>query len=116
MPKQELQEEIGAEGYGPAKYRCLGEQILIKRIDAEDEMTPGGVVKPEITRLKSNRGIVMALGEGRMIGSEFMPFPLQVGDKVLFARHGGTDVEVEGEMYILLHWKQVYLVENGPIN
>lgn len=95
------------------KYRCLGEQILVKRIDTEDEITPGGVVKPQIARVKSNRGIVMAIGEGRMIGSQFVPFNLEVGDTILFSRHGGTDVELDGQTFILLHWKMVYMVENA---
>lgn len=98
---------------GSSKYRCLGEQILVKRIDTEDEVTPGGVVKPQIARVKSNRGIVMAIGEGRMIGNQFMPFNLEVGDTVLFSRHGGTDVELDGQTFILLHWKMVYMVENA---
>lgn len=94
-------------------YRCLGEQILVKRIDLEDDVTPGGVVKPQIARVKSNRGIVMAIGEGRMIGNTFVPFNLEVGDTVLFSRHGGTDVELDGLTYILLHWKMIYMVENA---
>lgn len=95
------------------RYRCLGEQILVKRIDLEDEVSPGGVVKPQIARAKSNRGIVMAIGEGRMIGNNFVPFNLEVGDTVLFSRHGGTDVELDGQMYILLHHKMIYMVENA---
>lgn len=124
MPKQELQEDAesiavaamaadtkpGKAFYFP--YRCLGEQILVKRIDAEDEKTAGGVLKPEIARLKSNRGIIMALGEGRIIGSAFHPFQLHTGQVVRFSRVGGQDIEVDGENFILLHWKQVYLVES----
>ena len=97
------------------KYRCLGEQLLISPLPDSEDMTSGGIVKPQIARLKPNRGIVIAIGEGRMIGTEFMPFTLQPGDKVLYSRYGGTDVEVEGESFILLHWKQIYLVENAEV-
>jgi len=124
MPKQELQEDTEAkkefveawrkEQPNPTHYfpyRCLGEQILVQRIDSETETTTGGVVKPEIARLKSNRGIVMAVGEGRIIGNEFQPFNLRPGQVVRFSRVGGQDIEVDGQNFILLHWKQVYLVE-----
>lgn len=98
---------------------CLGEQVLIKRVDVNDELTDGGIVKPQIARLKSNHGIVYAVGEGRMIGNAFVPFNFGPGDSVLFARAGGTDIEVDGELFILLHWKMVYVLHrrnNGKSN
>jgi|SRR5215469_1187124 len=111
VPKFELNRADSPKGhYFP--YRCLGEQILVQRIDSETETTAGGVVKPEIARLKSNRGIVMAVGEGRIVGNEFQPFNLRPGQVVRFSRVGGQDIEVDGQNFILLHWKQVYLVES----
>ena len=92
-------------------YECLGEQILVKRIETDDEITKGGVYKPQVARLRSNLGEVVAVGEGRMVEGRYIPFKLKAGDRVRFSRYGGTDVSIDDENYILLHWKQIYLRE-----
>ena len=94
-----------------SRFRCLGEQILVRRLDTADEMTAGGLVKPEVSRQRSTRGEIVAVGEGRMIGQGFLPFDLNPGDKIRFSKHGGTELELDGEVLLLMHWKMVFLIE-----
>ena len=110
MPKQELQEQTEHRSIAE-RFECEGECVLVRRIDVEDEKTPGGVIKPEIARLRSNRGEVVAVGEGRVIGGMWLPMNLKEGDKVRFSRYGGTEVPLDDETLLLLHWKQIYLRE-----
>lgn len=107
MAKALAQEKSIAE-----RFKCLGEHVLLRRLDVDDMVTAGGIVKPEIARQRSNRGEVVCVGEGRMIEGAFAPFELTPGDKVRFSKYGGTEVDLDGEMLLLLHWKQIYLVEN----
>jgi chaperonin GroES len=99
-------EEAGQE------WDCLGEQVLVRRIEDEADLTPGGIVKPQIAKLTSNKGIVVAVGEGRLIGDQLIPWgeTLKPGDEIRFSRHGGTDVPMDdGEVLLLFHWKQIFL-------
>jgi len=104
--------ERGIENLLAPEWVCLGENVLVRRIDVDDEKTPGGIVKPEIAKQKSNRGIIVAVGEGRFIGNQFVPFgdSLLAGDEVRFTKYGGTEVPMDdGETLLLLHWKQIFL-------
>ena len=90
-------------------YECDGENILIERIEQQDELTAGGLVKPNVARLRSNKGTIVALGEGRFMGNQFIPFTHQIGQTVFFSRYGGTEVPIGDKTYLLVHWRQVYL-------
>lgn len=100
-------EEIAEE------FECLAEQVLVRRIASNDELIPGTkLVKPQMAQLTSNRGIVVAVGEGRLINGHFVPWgdTLMAGDEVRFSRHGGTDVPMDdGEILLLFHWKSIFL-------
>lgn len=89
--------------------RCLGAMVLVRRLDIEDELTKGGIVKPEIARMRSQRGEVVLAGPGEFVSGTFVPVDVEVGDTVLFTRYGGTDVEIEGEKLTLVHYRQLYL-------
>ncbi len=94
------------------RYECIGECVLVEPLEEKDEVTPGGIVRPEIARRKSNKGRVVALGEGRLIEGRWMPLNLFVGDIVEYSKLAiGMDKEIDGKMYLKLHWKQLDLVD-----
>lgn len=94
------------------RFECIGECVLVRRIEAADEVTDGGIIKPEISRQKSNRGEIVALGEGRLIEGHWMPLNLHIGDIVHFTKHAvGMEVEIDKQLYLKLHWKQLHLLE-----
>ena len=94
------------------RFECIGECILVRRLEKEDDITPGGIHKPQIARQKSTRGEVVAVGEGRVVGGIWMPMNLKPGDIVLFSRYAdGTEVMIDGEIYLKFHWKQIHLRE-----
>ena len=109
--KTETQERTDVRPIGE-RFECIGECVLLRRIEETDEISDGGIVKPEISRQKSHRGEVVALGEGRLIEGRWMPLDLRIGDVVRFSKHAiGVEEEIEGVVYLKLHWKQIHLKE-----
>ena len=77
------------------KLNPLDDRVVIEPLSAE-ETTAGGIVLPDAAKEKPQRGKVIAIGPGRLLDSgERCPVALAIGDEVLFAKYGGTDIEIE---------------------
>ena len=77
--------------------RPLGDKIVIKVIE-DAEQTSGGIFIPDSAKEKSQKGKVIAVGEGKLNEkSEREPMDVKVGEVVLFAKYAGTDVKVGDE-------------------
>jgi chaperonin GroES len=73
----------------------LDDRVVVEPLTAE-EKTAGGIVLPDTAKEKPQRGKVVAVGPGRLLDSgERHPVSLSVGDEVLFAKYGGTDIEID---------------------
>lgn len=83
------------------KITPIGDKVLIERVEAEDT-TSGGIVLPDSAKEKPQRGKVVALGDGREIGGETVPFQVQKGDEVMFESYAGNEVSFEGREYLLM--------------
>lgn len=80
----------------------LADRVLVERLEAE-EKTAGGIVLPDSAKEKPLQGKVIAVGEGRRSESgELISPQVSPGDRVLFAKYGGTEVEVDREDYLIL--------------
>jgi len=84
------------------KIRPLHDRIIVRRLE-EEEKTKGGIIIPDTAKEKPIEGRVIAVGEGR-IKKDGTKVPLEVkkGDRVLFAKYGGTDVKIEGEEHLMM--------------
>ncbi len=84
------------------KTKPLGEKILVKRFDAE-EKTAGGIVLPDAAKEKPKEGKIIALGDGKLLDSgERAKFQVKKGDKVVFTSYAGTEIDIDGEEYLLM--------------
>jgi len=91
----------------------LADRILIRRTKAETE-TPGGIVIPETAQETSKSGTVLAVGCGRLMDDGKLGHMLpKVGDEVIFGTYAGTEIEVDGEMLVILEQASVLAVV-GP--
>ncbi|HOW19440.1 MAG: co-chaperone GroES [Phycisphaerae bacterium] len=87
-----------------AKYKIkpLDDRILVQQGKAE-ETTPGGIVLPDTAKEKPQRGTVKAVGPGRLLDSgERGSMSVKVGDEVYYGKYSGTEVELDGEKYVIL--------------
>ena len=81
----------------------LGDRILVKRSDNDEQTTSGGIIIPDTAKEKPQEGEVVAVGTGRLLDSgERQPVDVAVGDLVLFAKYGGTEVTYENDEYLIL--------------
>ena len=78
----------------------IGDRIAVE-VDKAEDTTPGGIVLPEMAKDKPQRGVVIAVGPGAS-GKDAAPMVLKVGDRVLFGRYAGAEVEVDGEQVVIM--------------
>ncbi len=92
------------------KVKPLHDQIIVKRME-EEQKTKGGIIIPDTATEKPVEGVVVAAGAGRRKkdGSK-IPLDVQVGDRILFARYGGTEVKIEGEEHLMMKEDDVLAV------
>lgn len=75
--------------------RPLYDRILVKRL-ATEEITKGGIIIPDTAKEKGQIGQVLAVGNGRLAkDGTLTPLQVKTGDKVLFGKYCGTDVDDE---------------------
>ncbi len=88
----------------------LADRVLIKVVEAE-EKTKGGILLPDTAQKKSQRGEVLAVGPGKVADNGTrIPLDLKKGDKVLFAKYAGTDIEDNDEQFLLIAERDVLAV------
>ncbi len=82
--------------------RPLHDRVIVKRTE-EEETTKGGIIIPDTAKEKPVEGKVIAAGEGRIKkdGGK-VPLEVKVGDRVLFAKYGGTEVKIDGEEHLMM--------------
>ena len=84
------------------KIRPLGDKVVVKRLEA-DEKTAGGIVLPDSAKEKPKRGIVQAVGEGKLLDSGKRSTPqVKKNDQVLFTSYAGTEIKIDGEELLIM--------------
>ncbi len=84
------------------KVRPLHDRVLVERIEAESK-TAGGIIIPDTAKEKPAEGKVIAIGEGtRDDHGKRVALDVKKGDRVLFAKWGGTEVKVDGKELIIM--------------
>lgn len=88
----------------------LGDRIVIKILEAE-EKTESGIVLPEKAKEKPQEGEVVAVGSGKTLddGSKVEP-EVKAGDKVVYSKFAGNEVEVDGEEYLIMRQDDILAV------
>jgi len=85
----------------------LDERIVVEPVAAE-ETTAGGIVLPDSAQEKPQRGVVLAVGPGKLLDSgERGELSVVVGDEVIYGKYAGSDVEVDGREVKILRESDV---------
>ena len=92
------------------KVKPLGDKVLVKRLEAE-EKTKGGIVLPDSAREKPQRGRIIAAGPGKLLDNgKRGALDVGNGDQVFYGKYSGTEVEMNGETYVVLRESDILAV------
>jgi chaperonin GroES len=86
-----------------AKYKVhpLADRVAIRPLE-ETETMKGGLYIPDTAKEKPIQGEIIAVGPGRREKGEVIPMELKVGDRVIYGKYSGTQVELDNEEIILI--------------
>lgn len=92
-------------------FKPLGDRILVKPV-SQEERTASGIVLPDTAKEKPQMAEVLAVGTGRILdnGTKVEP-EVKVGDKVIFAKYGGTEIKIDGEELLVLRQDDILAVQ-----
>jgi chaperonin GroES len=80
----------------------LGSRVVVEPLE-ENEVTAGGIVLPETAKEKPQKGVVLSVGPGdRDDEGKRIAMDVVVGDTVLFAKYGGTEIKMDGKKLLIL--------------
>ena len=85
-----------------AKLQPLADRVVVKPIERE-EKTKGGIFLPDTAKEKPQEGKVVAVGPGRRAeDGKLIGMEVKVGDRVLYAKYGGTEIKIDDEDLVIL--------------
>ncbi len=88
----------------------LHDRVIIKPSQPE-EVTKGGIIIPDTAKEKPMQGEVVAVGPGKMTDDgKVIPLTVKVGDKVLYGKYSGTEVEINGEQYLIMRETDIFAI------
>lgn len=85
--------------------RPLSDRVLIKPAEAE-EKTSTGIIIPDTAKEKPMEGEVIAIGQGK----KDEPITVKVGDKVLYGKYSGTEINIDGNKYLIMRESDIYAI------
>ena len=95
------------------KFNPLGDKLLVRRSE-EEETSAGGIVLPGSAAEKPSQGEVLAVGPGsRNMNTGFpMPMDVKVGDRVIYTKYQGVEVNHNGEeLFVIMERDIIAIVE-----
>jgi len=88
----------------------LHEKVVVERLEAETKSS-GGILIPDSAKEKPMRGIVIAVGPGRVLDNgDTKALDVKKGDKVLFGGYAGSEVKHEGKDYLIVNESEIFAV------
>jgi len=83
----------------------LADRVVVSPAAAE-EKTAAGIIIPDTAKEKPQKGTIVAIGNGK----PEEPLTVKVGDTVLYGKYSGTDVQIEGEDYLIMRESDIYAI------
>src|SRR3989337_4491803 len=92
------------------KLRPLHDRILVRRIE-EEQKSKGGIIIPDTAKEKPQEGTVIAVGKGRINeDGKLRPLDVHKGDRVLFTKYSGAEIQVVGDEHLIIREDAVLAV------
>ncbi len=96
-----------------SKLKPVGDRVVVKAA-AKEEMTKSGLIIPDTAKEKPQQGTVIAVGAGKLNDNgERVALEVKEGDRVLFAKYGGTEFKLEGDDLLVLRETDILAIIEG---
>jgi chaperonin GroES len=99
----EIQQPLGGKKMAKtAKFRPLHDRVLVRRVE-QDQKTKGGIIIPDTAQEKPMEGEIVAVGNGHVNDNgDVRPLDVKKGDKVIFSKWAGTEINIDGEELMVM--------------
>ena len=87
----------------------LFDKVVLKQMVAE-ETTKSGIILPGQAKEKPQQAEVIAVGPGGVVDGKEITMQVKAGDKVIYSKYSGTDVEVDDEKYVIVKQSDIMAV------
>ncbi|HDG68685.1 MAG TPA: co-chaperone GroES [candidate division Zixibacteria bacterium] len=88
----------------------LHDRVLVKPFE-EEEVKKGGIIIPDTAKERPQQGEVVEVGEGRISDDgKVIPLKVKKGDKVLFSKYAGTEIEIDNEEYLIMRESDILAI------
>ncbi|HIW24854.1 MAG TPA: co-chaperone GroES [Firmicutes bacterium] len=87
----------------------LGDKVVIKQLEAE-EKTKSGIVLPSQSKEKPQMAVVIAAGPGGMVDGNKVEMAVKAGDKIIYSKYSGTEVECDGEKLLVVRQNDILAI------
>jgi len=92
------------------KLNPMHDRVAVRLVEPETT-TASGIVIPDNAKEKPSTGDIVAVGTGRVLDNGTrVPLTVQVGNRVLFSKHAGQSVKVNGEEYTILREEDIFAI------
>lgn len=92
------------------ELKPLGDRVIVKQ-DEVETTTASGLYLASDAKEKPQTGTVLAVGEGKLDkDGKHLPMPVAVGDKVVYGKYGGTEIDIDSETVLILRADDIYAV------
>jgi chaperonin GroES len=91
------------------KVSPLADRVVVKPLEETEQMR-GGLYIPDTAKEKPQQGEVIAAGPGRFEKDKRVPMEVKVGDRILYGKYSGTEVNLDGDTYLILRESDILAV------
>ena len=96
------------------KFRPLHDRVVVRRLES-DERSAGGIIIPDTAKEKPMQGEIVAVGPGaRNDKGDVAALDVKAGDRVLFGKWSGTEVQIDGEDLLIMKESDIMGILEGP--
>ena len=89
------------------RVRPLLDRVIVKRIEEREERSTGGIIIPDTAKEKPQEGLVTAVGPGRREDGKVVPLDVKKGDRGLFGKITGSEIQLDGEEHLILRLEHI---------
>src|SRR5437588_651743 len=92
----------------------LHDRVVVRRLEEKDT-AKGGIIIPDTAKEKPHEGEVIAIGAGKIEKGHRIPLDVKVGDRILFGKYTGNDINIDDQEYLILREEEILVKVSGSV-